>query len=115
MKSAASEGFILATDLADALSRQGIPFRVSHGIVGNLVKECEARGIGLDGLDEKDLSEMPEVKAYADILCKEIGSSLSVERSVAARKHSGGTAGVQVEKLLKLYKEKIAARKDGDK
>ena len=52
MRSAADEGFITATAVADALVRHGVPFRVAHHVVGRLVAEAETAGTGLAGLDD---------------------------------------------------------------
>jgi argininosuccinate lyase len=52
MREAATEGYTTATAVADALVRLGLPFRVAHHVVGTLVAEAEADGIGLDALDD---------------------------------------------------------------
>lgn len=90
MKEAARRGFSTATDLADYLVRKGIPFRDSHEIVGKSV----AFGIA----ENKDLSEMTlkELQCFSAIICEDVFDVLTLEGSVAARNHIGGTAPNQV-------------------
>jgi argininosuccinate lyase len=94
MRSAAGGGFSTATDLADALVRHGLPFREAHAVVGRLVRECVARGIGLEDLSPLDLVALaPETSALTHL-------DLSVDASVAARRAIGGTAREAVESQL---------------
>ena len=89
MRRAAGESFSLATDVADYLVKKGLPFRDAHGVVGALVRECEARGCELNGLPlEVYVSKSPLFEA--DIL------ELDVESALAARDIPGGTAPRQV-------------------
>ncbi|MFK5891651.1 MAG: argininosuccinate lyase [Pseudomonadota bacterium] len=90
MKEAARRGFSTATDLADYLVRAGIPFRDSHDIVGKAVR------LGVD--TNRDLSEIPlnELQQFSDQIKEDIYSFLTLEGSVAARNHLGGTAPKQV-------------------
>ncbi|MEO6045746.1 MAG: argininosuccinate lyase [Tepidiformaceae bacterium] len=89
MRRAAGESFSLATDAADYLVKKGLPFRDAHGVVGALVRECEARGCELNGLPlDVYVSKSPLFEA--DIL------ELDVESALAARDIPGGTAPRQV-------------------
>ena len=90
MFEAARRGFSTATDLADYLVGKGIPFRDSHEIVGKSV----AYGVDQD----KDLSEMSlsELQQFSDQIEEDVFNVLSLEGSVAARNHIGGTAPPQV-------------------
>ncbi|WP_019601395.1 argininosuccinate lyase [Teredinibacter turnerae] len=104
MLEAAKRGFSTATDLADYLVRKGIPFRDSHEIVGKSV----AFGIA----QNKDLSEMTlaELQQFSDVIENDVFDVLTLEGSVAARDHIGGTAPAQVLKAVELAKEELAAR-----
>jgi argininosuccinate lyase len=90
MRLAALQGFSTATDLADYLVRKGIPFRDAHEIVGKAV------ALGVE--TGRDLSEMDleELTAFSDRIEADVFEVLTLEGSVAARDHLGGTAPGQV-------------------
>jgi argininosuccinate lyase len=90
MRAAALEGFATATDLADYLVRKGVPFRDAHGIVARAVREAEAVGCDLSGLP------LAVLKRFSPAIGEDVFQSLSLEGSVAARDHVGGTAPAQV-------------------
>lgn len=94
MAQRAPEGFSLATDVADWLVRQRVPFAQAHDISGKAVRYCEGRGIELYDLTADDL---PAIDAA---LTPDVLSVLSVEGSVNARDGRGGTAQVQVRAQL---------------
>jgi argininosuccinate lyase len=102
MRAAALEGFSTATDLADYLVRKGVPFRDSHEIVGKAVR----RGVELG----KDLSQLPleELQSYSKVIGAEVFEVLTLEGSVAARDHLGGTAPAQVRAAVTRAKARIA-------
>lgn len=104
MYEAAKRGFSTATDLADYLVRKGIPFRDSHEIVGKSV----AYGIET----HKDLSEMNlrELQAFSKEITEDVFDVLSLEGSVAARNHTGGTAPKQVEVAAQQVLKKLDKR-----
>lgn len=83
-------GFSTATDLADYLVRKGMPFRNAHEVVGNAVR------LGVES--ERDLSEMTlaELQQFSDLIDEDVFEYLTLEGSVAARNHYGGTAPKQV-------------------
>ncbi|WP_193073347.1 argininosuccinate lyase [Pseudomonas sp. FME51] len=90
MREAALRGFSTATDLADYLVRKGLPFRDCHEIVGHAVK------YGVDS--GKDLAEMSldELRRFSDQIEQDVFEVLTLEGSVNARDHIGGTAPAQV-------------------
>lgn len=88
----APQGFSLATDIAEWLVREGVPFRVAHEVAGACVRRCEERGIGLEDLSDEDLSEISEH------LHAGVRSVLTVRGSLASRNAYGGTAPSRVGK-----------------
>ncbi len=104
MLEAAKRGFSTATDLADYLVVKGVPFRDAHEIVGKSV------AYGLE--TGKDLSEMSlqELQQFSDVIVDDVFDVLTLEGSVAARNHIGGTAPDQVRSAAKSAAELIRAR-----
>ena len=104
MREAAMRGFSTATDLADYVVRKGIPFRDAHEIVGKAV----AYGIETG----KDLSEMTleELKQFSGEITADVFDVLTLEGSVAARDHIGGTAPDQVRAAAGRARQKLSAR-----
>jgi len=90
MRAAARRGFSTATDLADYLVKKGVPFRDAHEIVGKTVAFGVAEG--------RDLSEMTleELRQFSDVIDEDVFEVLTLEGSVRARNHLGGTAPEQV-------------------
>ena len=86
MRAAALEGFATATDLADYLVRKGVAFKDAHAIVARAVREAEAVGCDLSGLP------LAVLKRFSPAIGEDVFDSLSLEGSVAARDHAGGTA-----------------------
>ena len=103
MASLAPEGFSLATDVAEWLVRQGVPFRDAHEISGSLVRACEERGIGLEDADDALLAQ---VSAHLVPAVREV---LTIEGSVASRTGAGGTAPVRVEEQRRELVERAQA------
>ncbi len=90
MAELAPAGFTLATDLAEWLVREGVPFRVAHEASGACVRIAEEQGKGLDQLSDEELASVhPALHAG-------VREVLSVEGAVASRATRGGTAGVRV-------------------
>ena len=104
MREAALRGFSTATDLADYLVRRGLPFRDCHEIVGHAVK------YGVDS--GKDLAEMSleELRQFSDQIEQDVFAVLTLEGSVNARDHIGGTAPAQVRAAVARGKALLAAR-----
>jgi argininosuccinate lyase len=90
MRAAAMKGFATATDLADYLVVRGIPFRDAHEIVGKAVALCVDKGCDLPELT------LDELRAFSDRIQEDVFEVLTLEGSVAARDHIGGTAPGQV-------------------
>lgn len=90
MRNAALKGFATATDLADYLVVKGMPFRDAHEVVGKAV------AFGVD--QQRDLSEMSleELQGFSETIGADVFEVLTLEGSVAARDHLGGTAPNQV-------------------
>ncbi|MFT7109518.1 MAG: argininosuccinate lyase [Psychrobacter glaciei] len=104
MREAALRGFSTATDLADYLVRKGVAFRDSHEIVGSAV------GYGVKS--GKDLGEMSleELQQFGDMITDDVFDVLTLEGSVSARDHLGGTAPNQVRAAAKRATAKLAQR-----
>ena len=103
MAELAPEGFSLATDVADWLVRQRIPFRDAHEISGALVKFCEQNDLTLDApTDEQYLAISPHLTAS-------VREVLTVEGSLASRNAAGGTAPAQVALQLEALAARVAA------
>jgi len=94
MAEQAPVGFSLATDVADWLVRQGVPFRDAHEITGALVRAAESAGSGLEALSDEQLAEV------STHLTPEVRTVLTIEGSVASRDNIGGTAPVRVREQL---------------
>jgi len=90
MRQAAVEGFATATDLADYLVKKGLPFREAHEAVALAVRSAETKGCDL-----ADLS-LAELQAFSALIEADIYAVLTLEGSLAARDHLGGTAPNQV-------------------
>ena len=105
MAESARKGFSTATDLADYLVRKNITFRDSHEIVGKAVAYCLVK--------DKDLSEMSleELKNFSGAIEDDVYNILSLEGSVNARSHVGGTAPSQVRLAVKAAREKMSTIK----
>jgi argininosuccinate lyase len=97
MAELAPQGFSLATDLAEWLVREGVPFRVAHEVAGACVRECEERGIELWDLSDDDLAQISQVRRV-----------LTVEGSLASRSSHGGTAPVRVREQLERARTRAA-------
>jgi len=104
MREAALRGFSTATDLADYVVRKGIPFRDAHEIVGKAV----AYGIE----QNKDLGEMSleELQQFSDQITEDVFEVLTLDGSVSARDHIGGTAPNQVRAACDRGEAKLAQR-----
>jgi argininosuccinate lyase len=103
MAELAPQGFSLATDVADWLVRQGVPFREAHEISGALVAHCERAGIDLDEPSDDDYA------AIDPRLTGAVRGVLTVEGSIASRSGAGGTAPVTVARQRSLLDERLAA------
>jgi len=90
MRQAALEGYATATDLADYLVKKGLPFRDAHEAVAHAVRAAVEKKCGLE-----DLS-LEELKAFSPLVEADVHQVLTLEGSLNARNHLGGTAPEQV-------------------
>lgn len=102
MYSAAQKGFINATDLADYLTKKGMPFRSAYKIVGEIVAECIEKNTVLDELD------IAAYKAHSDLFDDDLYADISLESCVEKRISEGGTSIASVEKQIVLIKEELS-------
>ena len=101
MRAAALQGYATATDLADYLVKKGLPFRDAHEAVAKAVRACEQRSCDL-----VDLS-IAELREFSPLINDDIFSVLTLEGSVAARNHPGGTAPAQVVEAIKRARGRL--------
>ena len=101
MRESASSGFSTATDLADYLVRKGVPFRDAHAVVGKAVRH----GIATN----RDLAQMdlPELQEFSEAIEQDVFEVLTLEGSVAARAHFGGTAGAEVRRAVARARKRL--------
>ena len=90
MRAAALQGFSTATDLADYLVKKGLPFRDAHEAVALAVRKCEDLNCDLADLD------LAQLKAFDNRIEEDVFDVLTLEGSVNARNHIGGTAPERV-------------------
>ncbi|MDS1116608.1 argininosuccinate lyase [Gordonia westfalica] len=102
MEELAPAGFTLATDIAEWMVRQGVPFRVAHEVAGGCVREAESRGIGLDELDDETLT------GINPSLTPAVREVLTVRGSVESRNAHGGTAPDQVRRQIDVVSAQSA-------
>jgi argininosuccinate lyase len=102
MAELAPQGFSLATDVAEWLVREGVPFRVGHEVAGACVRRCEELGVELQDLTDEQLA------AISPHLTPAVRDVLTVEGSVASRDSRGGTAPVRVAEQLAELRESVA-------
>ncbi len=106
----APQGFSLATDVAEWLVRQGVPFRVAHEVAGECVRACEAHepAIELAALTDDELA------AIHPALTPAVREVLTVAGSLASRDAVGGTAPVRVAEQLDAARDAVATLRDAD-
>jgi len=103
LASLAPRGFSLATDLADWLVRQRVPFAVAHDVAGAAVRYCEERGLELSDLTAD------QIEAISPLLAPEVLDVLTVAGSIDSRNGRGGTATVRVREQLDEVATALAA------
>lgn len=103
MRRAALQGYATATDLADYLVRKGMPFRDAHEVVGNAVR------LGIE--TDRDLSalSLDDLRRLSALIEADVFEVLTLEGSVKARKHLGGTAPAQVRQAIATARERLAS------
>ena len=103
MREAARLGYMTATDLADYLVRRAVPFRDAHEAVGRAVRSAMDSG--------RELSEMTldELRACSPVIESDVFEVLTLEGSVAARNHPGGTAPARVRAAIARARERLGS------
>ena len=102
MRRAALQGYATATDLADYLVKKGLPFRDAHEAVALAVRYAEQRGVDLAEL------KLDELQQFSNRIADDIYGVLTLEGSLAARNHIGGTAPKQVEAAIARARKLLA-------
>jgi argininosuccinate lyase len=103
MRRAAAEGHSTATDLADYLVKKGVPFRDAHEAVAQAVRLATERGCDLAALTLADLQR------FAPAIGADVFDVLTLDGSVAARAHAGGTAPARVAEQVERWRTRLAA------
>jgi argininosuccinate lyase len=106
MAELAPQGFSLATDVAEWLVREGVPFRVAHEVAGACVRRCEELGLELHELSDEQFAE---ISAH---LTPGVRSVLTAEGSVSSRTGRGGTAPVRVREQLSELADAVAGHRE---
>ena len=101
MYSAAQKGFINATDLADYLTKKGMPFRSAYKNVGQIVAYCIEKGLVLETMPLEDY------KKYSDLFDDDLYNEISLETCVRKRISAGGTGLDSIEKQIEYVNEFI--------
>jgi len=101
MRRAAAKGFINATDLADYLTKKGVPFRDAYKISGTLVAWCIDNDTVLENVP------LEEFKKYSDIFEEDVYEAIKLETCVNARTSEGGPSPESVLKQIKSAREKL--------
>jgi argininosuccinate lyase len=103
MRRAASEGYATATDLADYLVKKGLPFREAHEVVARAVRFASERGVDLAALPLADLQR------FSPLIAEDVFEVLTLEGSLRARNHIGGTAPDQVRAAIVRARDELTA------
>jgi len=99
MYSACKRGFINATDLADYLTKRGMPFRTAYKTVGTLVAKCVSEGKTLDDIP------LSEYREYSELFGEDLYEEISLESCIAKRVSRGGTGYDSVDEQIAYVEE----------
>ncbi len=102
MRKAASVGFLNATDMADYLVSQGLPFRQAHACVGSAVAHALGKGKELDQLT------LEELKTFSPLIKADIFDHLTLKAMIDRRQSPGGTATQNVARAIAAAREVLA-------
>jgi argininosuccinate lyase len=102
MLDSALKGYSTATDLADYLVKKGLPFRDAHEVVGKTVAFAISSGQDISELSLSDL------QTFSKLIEEDIFDSISLEGSLSARNHIGGTSKAQIIKAIKIAKNSLS-------
>ena len=94
MREAAEQGYMNATELADYLVRQGMPFREAHDTVGRLVLRAIEQGVELQHLS------LDEMKTFSPLIEIDVYEALSLEQTLKSKSQTGGTSPLRVSEAL---------------
>lgn len=97
------KGYATATDLADYLVRRGVAFRDAHEVVGSAVALAIEEGVDLSEL------RLEQLQQFSDAIGEDVFDYLTLEGSLAARDHLGGTAPNQVAQAVARGRERLQA------
>ena len=103
LAAAAEDEMLAATDLADALVQEGVPFREAHGLVGGLVKAAVDSGRSLSDIADSELNGVPENARDA------VRRALQTGRTIESKVSAGGTASARVTEQLERAREALTA------
>ena len=103
MRRAALQGYATATDLADYLVRKGMPFRDAHEVVGNAVR------LGIETGRDLSALTLDELQRLSALIEADVFEVLTLEGSVKARNHLGGTAPAQVRQAIATARDRLAS------
>lgn len=104
MQSAASKGYLNATELADYLVAKKVPFRQSHEIVGKIVMRASELGLALEELPLRDY------KNFSPLFEDDLYQYLSLEKTLKGRKERGGTAPATVRRAIRQFRKRIQSQ-----
>ena len=107
MRRAAAEGHATATDLADYLVKKGLPFREAHEAVARAVRGADEQGKDLAGL------ALDELRRFSPLIGEDVYAALTLEGSLAARDHVGGTAPRRVREAAAQARARLGAGQRG--
>ncbi|MCW2727012.1 MAG: argininosuccinate lyase [Frankiales bacterium] len=105
LEASAPTGFALATDIAEQLVKNGVPFREAHEAVGHLVVWCTVNGRELHEVDDAELAHI------SPHLTPDIRTVLDVRGAIASRQGFGGTAPVRVAEQLEALRREVEAQR----
>ena len=108
LKRALEKGYITATDVADYLTKKGLPFREAHKIVGEIVAYAEKHNKKLNELT------IEELKSFSELIESDILNVLHYEKAVNSRTSYGGTAKSNVLNVIEEIERELSVRKDGN-
>ncbi len=102
MREAARQGYATATDLADYLVKKGLPFREAHDAVARAVRFAEERGCDLSEI------ELSELQQFSPLIGRDVYSVMTLDGSVKARAHIGGTAPTRVKAAINKARKALS-------
>jgi len=101
MLAAASQGMMNATELADYLVRKGTPFREAHETVGKVVVRAIEKGVEFAELS------LDELRTFSDKIENDVFNSLTLEKTLATKSQTGGTAPERVDEALAVARKSV--------